>query len=265
MAREGVIDDLFIRDGDDNVLRRSNDICLRIESDTTVEVATKRVFVVRHIYTLDDLRHLAKYFGLVWQLYTARSGRVINFNRVNRKSSYTDLGVRISISINCGCKWSICLLGIVKCNYTTSDSVVITRVIPRHSDSCNPTNVDQFNLCRSQSGAYTRCGDEVLKEIMMQVAINPYVSVRSMTTLLQKVLPDRKGVDRHMINNFRIRARRRKFELDSKRIRIYPKHLDSSFIKSYVSTADKYTEDKGLFHLESLIDCCLNLKVDVYV
>ena len=46
MAREGVIDDLFIRDGDDNVLRSWNDICLRIESDTTVEVATKRVFVI---------------------------------------------------------------------------------------------------------------------------------------------------------------------------------------------------------------------------
>ena len=65
-----------------------------------------------------------------------------------------------------------------------------------------------------------------------------------MTTLLQKALPERKDVDRHMINNVRIRARRRKLELDSKRIRIYPKNLDSSFIKSYVSTADKYTEDK---------------------
>ena len=83
--------------------------------------------------------------------------------------------------------------------------MVITRVIPSHSDSCDPTNVDQLVLCRSQSGAYARCGDEVLKEIMVQMAINSYVSVRSMKTLLQKALPERKDVDnRHMINNVRI-------------------------------------------------------------
>ena len=66
MSRERVIGDLFIRDGDDDVLRSSNDICLRIDSDTTVEVATERVFVVGHIYIyiLDDLRQLAKSFGL---------------------------------------------------------------------------------------------------------------------------------------------------------------------------------------------------------
>ena len=129
---------------------------------------------------------MAKYFGLAWQLCTARSGRVINCNRANRKSNYTNLGVRRYISINCGFKWSIRLLGVVKCNYTTSDSVVITRVIPSHSDSCDPANVDQLLLCRSQSGAYARCGDEVLKEIMAQMTINPYVSIRSITTLLQK-------------------------------------------------------------------------------
>ena len=44
------------------------------------------------------------------------------------------------------------------------------------------------------------------------MAINPHVSVRSMTTLLQKALPERKDVDRHMINNVRIRARKRKLE-----------------------------------------------------
>ena len=79
---------------------------------------------------------------------------------------------------------------------------------------------------------------------MVQMAINPYVSVRSMATLLQKTLPERKDVDRHMINNVRIRARRRKLELDSKSIRIDQKHFDSSFIKSYVSSVDNYTEGK---------------------
>ena len=57
---------LLIRNLDDDVLRNSDDICLRIDSDTSVEVATERVFVVGHIYILDDLRQLAKSFGLAW-------------------------------------------------------------------------------------------------------------------------------------------------------------------------------------------------------
>ena len=98
---------------------------------------------------------------------------------------------------------------------------------------------------------------------MVQTAINPHVSVRSMTALLQKALPDRKDVDRHMINNVSICARRKKLELDSKRIRIDPKHFDSSFIKFYISTVVNYTEGKGLLYLESLIDCCLNGDINV--
>ena len=66
MVGERVIGDLFIRDGDDDVLRSSNNICLQIDSDTTVEVTTERVFVVGYIYILDDLRQLAKSFGLAW-------------------------------------------------------------------------------------------------------------------------------------------------------------------------------------------------------
>ena len=135
-------------------------------------------------------------------------------------------------------------MSVLKCNHTTSEHVVIIRIIPNYSDSCDPTNVDQLVLCRSRSGTYARCGDVVLKEFMVQMAITLYVGVRSMTTLLQKALPERKDVDIHMINNVRIRACRRKLELDSKRIRIDPKHFGSSFIKSYVSTVDNYTEGK---------------------
>ena len=45
---------------------------------------------------------------------------------------------------------------------------------------------------------------------MVQLAIDPFVSVRAMTSLLRKALPDRKNVDRHMINNVRIRALKKK-------------------------------------------------------
>ena len=227
----GEIGDLFVDDGNDYVLRSSNDICLRVDSDITVEVATVRVFAVGHVYILDDLRQLAKSFGLAWQFCTTQYGRSITCNRANRKSSYSSLGIRRSTSISCGCKWSIRFLHVVKYNNKSSDPVVITRATPTHSDTCDLLNIDQLVLCRSRSGAYPRCGDEVLKEIMVQVDINPYVSVR---------LPERKDVDRHMINNVRIRARRRKLELESKSIRIDPIMFDSSFIKFYVSTANNY-------------------------
>ena len=64
LAGERVLGDLLIRDEDNDVLRSSDDICLRIDSDPSVEVATERVFVVEHIYLLDVLRQLTKYFGL---------------------------------------------------------------------------------------------------------------------------------------------------------------------------------------------------------
>ena len=50
MARERVVCDLLIRNVDDDVLRKSDDIRLRIDSDTSVEVVTERVVVVGHIY-----------------------------------------------------------------------------------------------------------------------------------------------------------------------------------------------------------------------
>ena len=58
---------------------------------------------------------------------------------------------------------------------------------------------------------------------MVQMAIEPLVNVRAMTDLLQKALPGREDMDRHMINNIRLRARRKKLELDSKNIQIDPK------------------------------------------
>ena len=60
----GEIDGVFIGDGYDYVLRSSNYICLRVDSDITVEVATVMVFVVGYVYILDDLRQLAKSFVL---------------------------------------------------------------------------------------------------------------------------------------------------------------------------------------------------------
>ena len=46
MTGERVVGDLLIRDGDDDVFSNSDDICLRIDFDTSVEVATTRAFFV---------------------------------------------------------------------------------------------------------------------------------------------------------------------------------------------------------------------------
>ena len=80
---------------------------------------------------------------------------------------------------------------------------------------------------------------------MVQIAIDLFVNVRAMTELLQKVLPGKKDVNIHIINNVRLRARREKVELGSKNIQIDPKHfIDSTFINSYVDAVDNYTQGK---------------------
>ena len=55
-------DALLIRDEDD--LCNCDEVCLRINSDTSVEEVTKRVVVVGHKSILSDLKELAHSFGL---------------------------------------------------------------------------------------------------------------------------------------------------------------------------------------------------------
>ena len=44
---------------------------------------------------------------------------------------------------------------------------------------------------------------------MVYIAIEPFVSVRGVRELLSKTIRNTKYIDRHMINNFRIRARKK--------------------------------------------------------
>ena len=132
-------------------------------------------------------------------------------------------------------------MGVINCYYKITDSVVITSVSAMYSNTCDLTYRGPLVLCRTRSGDYKRCGDKFIREVMVQMAINPFVNVRVMINLLQKALPERKSVDRHIMNNIRIRAGRKKLDLDCKSIQIDPKHFDTTFIKSYVHTDDKYT------------------------
>ena len=82
---------------------------------------------------------------------------------------------------------------------------------------------------------------------MVQMSIEPFVSVRAIRELLSNVLPERKFIDRHMINNVRICARQKKRELLNANIIIHPKHFDTSFIENYKDTSDNYTEGMYMF------------------
>ena len=58
-----------------------------------------------------------------------------------------------------------------------------------------------------------------------------------------------------MINNVRIRARKKRLKLENADIEIDPKHVDTSFITTYRGTSDNDTDDKSLivtlFYLSS--------------
>ena len=65
-----------------------------------------------------------------------------------------------------------------------SDRVVITYVCGVHSNTRDPFSSDQFALTRIWSGDYKNCDYQCLKEIMVQMAIDPFVNVRAVTELL---------------------------------------------------------------------------------
>ena len=74
---------------------------------------------------------------------------------------------------------------------TISDPVVIIEVSGAHTNTCNPDFVDQFVLSRVRSSIYKNCADYALQEVVVQMSIEPFVSVKAIRELLSKVIPDR--------------------------------------------------------------------------
>ena len=143
--------------------------------------------------------------------------------------------------------WFVRFRGVKWKKYTNSDPVIIIGVCGLHSNTCNLAFVDQFVLSRIRAGIYKKCTGHSLQEAMVQMSIEPFVSVRAIRELLSKVLPENKFIDRHIINNVRIRARQRKIELLNANIEIHPKDFDTSFIKTYKDTSDNRTEGMYMF------------------
>ena len=174
---------LLIRDEDG--LRNYDEICHYIDAATSIEVATKRAFVVDHKFILSDLKELAHSFGLKRIFCTFRSVFTIECNCASRKSKYLHQELRSTTSITYGCDWSILFMGVINCYYKITDSVVITSVSAMYSNTCDLTYRGPLVLCRTRSGDYKRCGDKFIREVMVQMAINPFVNVRAMINLLQ--------------------------------------------------------------------------------
>ena len=59
-------------------------------------------------------------------------------------------------------------------------------------------------------------------------------------------------MDRHMVCNVRLRACRRKLELETDNVVVLAHHFDTSFIKDYKFNSDNYSKSE-LFHLVSFM------------
>ena len=64
-------------------------------------------------------------------------------------------------------------------------------------------------LVRTRSGDYKKCDDQSLREVMVQMDIESFVIVRAVRELLSNTIPDRKYIDRRMMDNVKFRARKK--------------------------------------------------------
>ena len=124
------------------------------------------------------------------------------------------------------------------------DYVKITYISGSHTNTCDPSDVDQLVLTRTRASSYSKCTNHVLSEIMVTMGCSYSIDIQSMVEILRKALPERKDVDRHMVYNVRLRARRRKLELDAGNIEFLAHHFDPSFIKNYKSNSDNYSKNE---------------------
>ena len=93
-----------------------------------------------------------------------------------------------------------------------------------------------------------------LSEFIVPLGGSYSINVQSMVEMLRKALPERKDINRHMVYNLHLRARRCKFELEAVKINFFSKLFDISFINDYKTNFDNYS--KGMFVL-LYYTCCL--------
>ena len=55
----------------------------------------------------------------------------------------------------------------------------MTEVSDAQTNSCNSDSVDQLVLTKTRSGSYKKCSDHAVQEVIVQMHIEPFVTVRA--------------------------------------------------------------------------------------
>ena len=214
------------------------------------------IYIYIYIYILDELKRLVVHFGLIWNFVASRSGSSFRCNRYTRPGACSSkVKMRRTSPIVCGCEWCIRFYWVVDDKCDGVDSVKIACISGSHTNTCDPSDADQLVLTTTRASSYSNCTNHVFSEIMVRMGGSYSIDVQSMVKILRKGLPERKDVDRHMVYNVRLRARRRKLELEDKNVEVLAHYFDTLFIKNYKSNSDNYS--KG----ESLLICFVSLLI----
>ena len=191
------------------------------------------------------MKKLVVHLWLIWNFVVSRNDASLRCDRVTSPgSSARKLILRASSSIVCGCDWYIRFNWVVPGKRQDGDKVKITYICGSHTNTCDPSNVDQLVFVRTRASSYKKCTYQILCEIMVRMGSSYNIYVQSMIEILRKALPKRKNVDRHMVYNARFRARQRKSELESDNIEVATNLLHASFIKDYKATSDNNSKGK---------------------
>ena len=83
----------------------------------------------------------------------------------------------------------------------------ITYICGSHTNTCDPSNVDQLVLARTRVRSYKKYTNQVLFEIIVRIGGSYNINVQSMLEILRKTLPERKNANRHIVYNVRLRVR----------------------------------------------------------
>ena len=115
--------------------------------------------------------------------------------------------LRTISSIACGCSWYIRFNWVVPGKRHGVDNVKITYICGSHTNTCDPSNVDQLVLARTRVRSYKKYTNQVLFEIIVRIGGSYNINVQSMLEILRKTLPERKNANRHIVYNVRLRVR----------------------------------------------------------
>ena len=151
----------------DSILNNYNEPWLQLHWDVSVEEATNRVFVVGREFILSDLKKLSHSFGLKLNFCTTISSSRITCNRADCQELVKKALLRNDKSVTCGCGWYIRFRCINSNNNKVSDPVIITYICRIHSNICDPSYVDQFDLTRIYSSNKKHCADQYLKKMWL--------------------------------------------------------------------------------------------------